>query len=478
LLLESEVQGRSGKIKEAIDSLTEYLAQRPEDPYALYQRALHQRAQGRLAPAIDDLQTLKRADPLALDLQPRFLLVRLFRQAGKQDLQIRELESLVQDAPESVKALEQLVSTYIDEQRAADAERIVTAQINRAADKPDARWLFLRGRISLEFGDYGRALTDFQRAAETSGYTTASVAKVLDLYVQANRAADGIEYYQRHVPVERASSALAARYALLLVKADRKQEAVRHFRRAMSLALSDGPEAIADVNASLHAAFPPTEPNFESVNEAVALFESQTPGAATRRVNNRILAHLYRAAQRYDDAAAGLQQLVATCTDERERVNLLFDLAELYMTAGDAQRARRKYEDGLQYDSDNWIALNNLAYLLSDALGEYKLARPYAERAVALSDNAAALDTLGWIYVGLEEYSLAIAELSRAIRLAPGDPLAYYHLGEAYRRNGQFTAAASILTAGQELVAGGGDAELEGRLAVAQERVARSDRSP
>jgi tetratricopeptide (TPR) repeat protein len=478
LLLESEVYAREGRIDKAIDSLTEYLTQRPGDPYALYQRALHQYAEGKPEQAVQDLQTLKHVSPLALDLRPRLLLARLHQQAGRHDQQLRELESLVRETPDSVEALEELVRAYIDRGGSADAERFVTAQINRTAGKPDARWLFLRGRISVEVGDYAKALSDFRHAAEIDGHSAESLTRVLDLYLRMNRPGEGIDYYQHYVRPDRVTSTLESRHALLLVKADRTQEAVEHFRHAMGLALGDGRTAVAVVASDLRAAFPPVEPSFESVNEAIALFEDRPPDGAAARVNDRILARLYRMAVRYEEAANRLERLVATCTNDHERVDLLFELAELYHTAGDAQAARRTYEEGLKYDPDNWIALNNLAYLLSDELAEYELARPYAQRAVAYSDNPATLDTLGWIYVGLGQYSLAVAELSRAIRLAPDDPLTYLHLGEAYRRNGQFTAAANILTSGRELAEATGSVDLTARFDASQDRVARADRSP
>jgi tetratricopeptide (TPR) repeat protein len=89
--------------------------------------------------------------------------------------------------------------------------------------------------------------------------------------------------------------------------------------------------------------------------------------------------------------------------------------------------------------------------LLSDKLGENKAALAYAQRAVATVENPAALDTLGWIYVGLGEYSAAIAELGRAVRLDPNAALIHYHLGEAYRRNVQMSEAVDVLQGARNL---------------------------
>ena len=137
--------------------------------------------------------------------------------------------------------------------------------------------------------------------------------------------------------------------------------------------------------------------------------------------------------------------MIDTAPDDRRRAALLHEKGDILHTAGDPQAARTLYEEALKYDGDNWVTLNNLAYLLSDDLNEAQAALPYARRAVALVDSASALDTLGWIYVGLGDYTTAIAELSRALRHDPDAALTLYHLGEAYRRNAQFTEAIDVL---------------------------------
>ena len=100
----------------------------------------------------------------------------------------------------------------------------------------------------------------------------------------------------------------------------------------------------------------------------------------------------------------------------------------------------------------------------------------YAQRAVGIDDNAYALDTLGWVYVGLEQYGLAVAELSRAIRIDPDYAWAYYHLGEAHRRGGQFAEAQDVLNSGRELVLAPGDEELLQRIDESLELVSRNTR--
>jgi tetratricopeptide (TPR) repeat protein len=469
LLWESEIRARTGDMDRAIASLTDYLAKRPNDPNALYQRARHQVARGRLGAAIDDLGVLRRTAPLALELQPRLLLARLQLRSGRKDLWLAELESLVKDAPESAMAIEELARAYLQEKRLADADRIVTAQINRAANSPDARWLLLRGRISLDLGDAEKALSDFRRGAEVSDFSPESVMNVMDAYLRLGRFPAGVEYFERYGG-EQPAAKLVSRFAQLLARAGSKTKAVDQFRRAMGLAVAETSEAIRAVADDALAAF--------TADDAIALFGTAPQDATIGRANERILIRAFTAAKRYDEAASRLESMIPSAADPRERAGLQHELGDVHQIADHADQAVHAYQEALKDDPDNWITQNNIAYLLSDKRGENKAALPYAQRAVALADNAFTLDTLGWIYVGLQQYTLAVAELSRAVRLDPDYALPYYHLGEAYRRNGQFTEAADILKNGRDVANNANDAALVALIDVATEKSGRRDAAP
>ena len=474
-LWQSEVYAREGRIDQAINSLSDYLARRPNEAYALYQRAQNYLAQGRTGPAIEDLESVKRFNPVALDLKPRLLLARLYLQTGARDAWIRELESLVEDAPDSVKACEALVNACIREGRFDDADRILTAQINRSPNAPDPHWFVLRSEVSLRLGDYGKALADLRRAAELDNFSPRTLAQVLDGYLRARRYDEGAEYFRRHAPAEPRNATLLARYARLLALAERKLEAVEVFRTAVGLALAESPLAVRTVGADVYLAFGTDQ---VAAEQAITLFNKELENAAAKRANDRILIWLYRWADQTDDAAAKLGEMIRTASLDPERVDLFIEQAEILQSMDGHQSARASYEQALEYDPDNWIVLNNLAYLLSDKLGDSTLALPYAKQAVAINETPETLDTLGWIYVGVGQYSLGVAELSRAIRLNPNAALPYYHLGEAYRLNGQLSEAGRSLQKGQALARGAGDATLLDLIDSSLERANRGDRRP
>ncbi len=467
-LWESDLLVREGRIDDAVAAITRYLGSRNNDAFALYQRARLYSALGRLPSAIEDLENVRRNSPRALGFDPRLLLARLHEQSGRADLAVRELESLSADAPQSDRVREALIDVYIRTQRFAEADRVATAQINRTDIPADYRWYFRRARVSMGLKDATKALADMQRGAEVAGFTPDRLADVLDAYVRLERYADGVAYFQKHASSGNQTGRLLSRYAVLLARSGKSAEAVKAFRSAMELAATEGGDAVRFVTADLNASFP-------EAAAAIALFETGAPTGAAGRANDRILVRFYRSAGKLTDATSRLDKLVGSATDKREQAELLLERGEIHQVAGDATRARESFEEALKHDPANWIILNNLAYLLSDQMGQHVAALPHAKAAVRSVESADTLDTLGWVYVQLGQFPAAIAELSRAVQFSGASPAIYYHLGEAYRRNKQFKDAADVLRTGKTLAQTVGDQATAAQIDAALEKVDKSD---
>ncbi len=443
LLLDSEIAARAGSIDDAVRSLTRYLEKVPESPRVLSQRAQHYIAQGKTSLAIDDLEAIKSHDPLALELAPRLLLAQLYSQSKREDAWIAELESLYADAPDAPVAIEALVRAYVRLGRFAEADGKVTAQINRHTDDPDARWYALRGSVSFALRDFDKALADYRVSAELDGFSGGTVAAVLDAHDRAKRFAEGVAYYRNHADAIENTYSVLARYGLLLARSGDSAGAVATFREAAGLASAESNAAVGAVMNRMLLAF--------SSQQALALFKDTPVAPAAARANDRILIRLHRRENHIDEAVQLAARLLDTAGTDAVRAQLLEEQGDAYNQGGKADLARQAYEEALKYDDHNWVLLNNLAYLLAENLGAFDMAKPYAERAVALAETTYTLDTLGWIYVGLGDYTRGVAELNRAIRLDPSAAESYYHLGEAYRRDGQFREAVDILERGVTL---------------------------
>ncbi|MFQ5494812.1 MAG: tetratricopeptide repeat protein, partial [Phycisphaerae bacterium] len=231
--------------------------------------------------------------------------------------------------------------------------------------------------------------------------------------------------------------------------------AVAEFRRAMAAALADSVGTMDVVLGELRTAF--AEP--DAIERAISLFTADVPTRDIACANSRLLLELEQLADRREEALRRLDALLTQCDDGARRARLLREKGDLLQLDGNNDRARRAYEESLNYDPDAWVALNNIAYLLSTKLADSDAAVGYALRAAAITPNGATLDTLGWAYVGAAQYAPAIAALSRCLRFDPDSAATFYHLGEAYRRKRDFADAARILQAVRRLAQGADDAE-------------------
>jgi cellulose synthase operon protein C len=122
-------------------------------------------------------------------------------------------------------------------------------------------------------------------------------------------------------------------------------------------------------------------------------------------------------------------------------------LATLRERQGMYPEAEALYRQVIELEDGNWVALNNLAWLLALRNEKLNEALDLINRAINRRGNgplAEFLDTRGGIYTKLGDARHAIEDLDQAIVLAPSGPK-YFHLAQADLRVGDKGAAASSL---------------------------------
>ena len=120
-------------------------------------------------------------------------------------------------------------------------------------------------------------------------------------------------------------------------------------------------------------------------------------------------------------------------------------LADLLNADGQEDARLAEYRRVIELDPNNVVALNNAAWFA------YQLARPealeYAMRAADLApDNAAVLDTFGWILTQEDRAGEAVQHLAKAAQFAPEALEIRYHLAVAQAQSGQIDAARETLS--------------------------------
>jgi tetratricopeptide (TPR) repeat protein len=164
----------------------------------------------------------------------------------------------------------------------------------------------------------------------------------------------------------------------------------------------------------------------------------------------------------HPDSAIALYIAESEVLREEKRYQMSFDLLDnalsdhpdnhdlLYSRALIAERLdrldvlerdlRRIVED----DPDNGHALNALGYTLADRTDRYEEALDYIAKALALlPEDAAVLDSMGWVKYRLEDYEAALHYLRQAFEASP-DPEIAAHLSEVLWVSGATDEARAV----------------------------------
>ena len=98
----------------------------------------------------------------------------------------------------------------------------------------------------------------------------------------------------------------------------------------------------------------------------------------------------------------------------------------------------------IEMDPQNADALNALGYTLTDQTDRHDEALGLIERALVIRPNEAAfIDSFGWVQYRLGNFSAAVEHLKRALTLFPNDEVAS-HLGEALWAHGHIKEAKNV----------------------------------
>ena len=114
----------------------------------------------------------------------------------------------------------------------------------------------------------------------------------------------------------------------------------------------------------------------------------------------------------------------------------------LYEMQNKPDVARKYYEMSIKVDPNNALALNNLAYLMSQNNGDLDVALTYATHAKQrLPEHVEINDTLGWIYLKKNLTDQALDTFKTLVVKAPRNPTFHYHYALALLQKGDRESA-------------------------------------
>ena len=139
-----------------------------------------------------------------------------------------------------------------------------------------------------------------------------------------------------------------------------------------------------------------------------------------------------------DDRQAALQALERGYSNGAGVERLGVELALIYYQQGDRKKAIDVYRNIIDKVPNSAVAKNNLAMILVDensSKADIDNALSYAKELESINE-AASLDTVGWVNYRAGNIAKSIEILEKAVALSPNAAELHYHLGMAYTGDG------------------------------------------
>lgn len=327
--------------------------------------------------------------------QLRFRLAEMLAAGGDVTASVAQLGKILEQRPTDDQALEALVKIHLGRKDWASARDYVDRYKQAYPQRPQG--YYFEGLLLQAQGDLSEGTAAFERSLEQAG---SGAVQPLSAVVRSHVAAG-----DNDKALERVDEVLA-----------------------------DNPDNFVARNLKgeillLQKEYPLAE---ESFAQAVA----QAPNLVAAHRN---LALARFAQGEHEGAVNAFRQGI----ESTGAPALRFALANVLEGLGRPEEAILEHQAILDAAPDSLPAANNLAMLLAS----YRDDRESLDRALELakafadSDNAAYLDTLGWVHYKRGEYDAAMPLLERAVRANPDAPDLQFHLGMAHYRLGDRAAA-------------------------------------
>jgi tetratricopeptide (TPR) repeat protein len=330
----------------------------------------------------------------AIQLDPHFnqaklLLAEIKMRKGSPAAAVDLLVPVTKEQPKNVQAQYVLASAYLALQKRDQALAVYRQMTELFPQDPQPS--FLIGSILLGQGQQQEARKAFEQSTAISADYLPAIERLVDLDIAAKQYATAIDRVQK------------------LIDKDPNLAQPWGLRGKIHLAQRDLTRAEGDLLKAIDLD-PKLEPAY------------------------LLLAQLYLASNRAEEAIAKLTAFV----EKNKTVPALMQLGMINQGLQHFDAARDAYEKLLTVAPNFPLALNNLAVLYSEHLGQFDKAYDLAKRGREAAPNEPNLaDTLGWILFKKGDYGNALRLLQDSASKLPDQPVIQYHLGMAHYMLGE-----------------------------------------
>jgi tetratricopeptide (TPR) repeat protein len=376
---------RSGDVEAALESTQRAVALRPQWDQAqlLLARALV--LAGRAEEGLALVEGLA-ADSDEIEVQLQY--AELLLSAGHEDAARERLDRILEESPglpEAIRALAFLTLT----QNELEAAKGHFNELRAQPRYRDEAFYYL-GRIAESEDDSLQAMRSYSRVTSGSNAVEAQLRAANVLYTRLNDAQGALQHLREFgIANPDFEIEMFVAQSDLLMRMDRDEEAMR----LIDDAVAENPESSLLEQAKLQ------------------IFLVRAQDAVGRNELGLAEGLLGDALREYPD-----------------NVSLRYARALLYQEQGRLRRAATSLEELVADAPDDAGLLNALGYLLTDSMSRHEEAHGYIERALEIEpDNAAIIDSMGWVLFHLGELEAALEHLQRAYELFP-DPEVAAHI--------------------------------------------------
>jgi tetratricopeptide (TPR) repeat protein len=399
---------------------------------------------------------------------PYVLLQQILEKTKQQDSLATRLEELVKNDPTNREAKAFLAEAYLAKDRLEEAEEIFMSSLKdgpspaaylglaqiyrrqmkaaelleniskvyvqswqqRPLPEPLATELEVLQKDKTFQDDFLKIIRD-QTAGGAHAEHFGKLLFVAEVVEGAKRTEDAVEMYRLALTANPAQAAVVYRaLGELYMATESYAEAAAVYREAAGKPLLQGskPDNLLRLALALELSGE-TDPALEAIADAIKLIPGGHPLLSFRE------AWIYYHAHRSKEAAEKFEAFIAKYPDsEPWTKQAKFSLSAVYVKLGDLKRGEEILEKFLAENPDDIGVNNDLGYLYADQGKNLEKARKMIEKAVeAEPENAAYLDSMGWVLFKLGEHKEAITWLVKATKLETGnDATIWEHLGDCY----------------------------------------------
>jgi tetratricopeptide (TPR) repeat protein len=364
--------------------------------------------------ALDQYKVIADANPE--DAQTYLRMAEIYRRQGKYDLALEDLKKADTMVPDSMEVPYNMAAVYQAQGRYDDAVKLLqdllkkTEKSETSSSQADRnnRAIFIE-RLGMVF----REQENYTAAVET-------FRKMLPLGEENARSG-----YQEMIDTYR--------------EAKQWPQATAVAKEAVQKLPND-----RDLRMVLDSQLADTGDTDQALKDARSLLKG---GPEDREVYLR-LGIMYTRAKRYKEAEDALNAAAEKSTKADDKAYVSFLRGDLYQRQKMFDQAETEFKKVLAAtspsDPSSAATLNYLGYMNADRGVKLDECLTYIKQALTFEpNNAAYLDSLGWVYFKQGKYDLAEENLTKAAVHMGSDPTVQEHLGDLYQKTGRLKLAAA-----------------------------------